>query len=178
MGPEIKRDPNAPFYSETTAGKHFAKKKVERLIPVRPGSGNQTKTLMEAGIPVKNPYDLQKPCVDIAPRPEDIGGIVRVVRPTALDSEKINAIRTKLRQKNVGPSYAGNLLKPGSRMNMRTTSMIDFKSKSTNRVQPIIPEENNALKHPGKISEDTVNREQFARPASSCYGYEDFYIYC
>merc|ERR1711976_570554 len=153
---QIKRDPKATFYSETTASKHFEPKKLDqKLEAARPGSGTQTKHLLETGIPVKNPFDLQKPCVDLVPNSGiENSGVVRVVRPSGVSDEKMNEIRAKLRQKNIGPSNAGGLLKPGSRMNFRTTSMVDFYSKNTQRLKPIIPTENNALKFSGKISDE------------------------
>ena len=133
---QIKRDPKATFYSETTASKHFEPKKLDqKLEAARPGSGTQTKTLLETGIPVKNPFDLQKPCVDLNPKMDDGCGVVRVVRPSGVSDEKMNEIRAKLKQKNIGPGCAGNLLKPGSRMNFRTTSMVDFHSKNTQRLK-------------------------------------------
>lgn len=131
---EIRRDPNAVFYSETTASKYHDAKTMVKLNPARPGSGGQTRKLLETGIPLNNPFDLQKPCVDLNPTMSDCG-VVRVVRPSGLTDEKMCEIRENLRQKNIGPSNAGSLMKPGSRMCLRSTSMVDFHTKSSKRTQ-------------------------------------------
>ena len=131
---QIKRDPDAAFYSETTAAKYHDAKTMVKLNPTRPGSGGQTRKLLETGIPLNNPFDLQKPCVDMNPTMVDCG-VVRVVRPSGLTDEKMCEIRENLRLKNIGPSNAGSLMKPGSRMCLRTTSMVDFKLKNSKRTQ-------------------------------------------
>lgn len=178
---ELKLDPRATFYDQTTNAQHFDKDtftKAERAVAVEPDPGIQTNALLHSNQPVRDPYDLKKPCIDQVPRLDSRSGMTRVVRPNGLTPEKLNEIRANLRSKNIGPVNSGTCLKPGSRMTLRTTSMAEFHEKSVKRAEPIIPQENNALKYPGRISENTAARENFARPASSCYAYEDFYVYC
>lgn len=162
---------------------------------------------MEKGIEPIKPYKYHKPCVDVDYKSEiakfnadqrhnstfTIGnrtfnnsnsnnhGSQSARDNYSISNDQIVQIRNQLRMKNIGPTDASRLLRPSSKMEFQTQNQSNFDSSrhaNLSKMQPIIPKENHALKYEGRIQGVSSTSANYARPSSSCYATEDFYVYC
>lgn len=193
------------FYKCQFNDKNSRLENFERPKAVKPKQGENTKKLLENGLKPIRLYNYNKPCVDISlekiqeeqnklMRTDPAMRLMRHNTKNQMKNQKnintveesLDEIRLKLKARSIGPTDAGRLLRPSSKMHLRTENqtrfsnsrMNDPKNFSENRRSLIVPKENYALKYSGKMEGKSASNSIFQRPASSCYEYEDFFVYC